>query len=279
MTIAEYKVQAASLLQPRYGKREANSIINLWFETRLNMRKLDLVFRANETIEFDSFEDDLHSLLLGKPLQHILGIGYFWGLPFAVNPKTLVPRPETEELVAEVITLIEQNNQFKKIVDVGTGSGCIAIALKKELPHLDVYAVDVDPESLSAAGLNAENHGVEIRIQLLDVLTMELPEVDVIVSNPPYIPLEEKEHMDKNVVDFDPPLALFVPDEDPLVFYRRLAELANKQFTNRRGLLAVEIHENFGHSCRELMLENGAKESILLQDLQGKDRMIIAHYG
>lgn len=199
-----------------------------------------------------------------------------YGENFTVNENVLIPRPETEELVEWIISYANIKNKTLSILDIGTGSGCIAIALKKSLPHCEVSALDVSKEALKLAQLNANNLNVSIQWMeqnILDTVALENA-YDIIVSNPPYIPIGEKESMQKQVVNFEPSLALFVPDEDPLIFYRTIAKMA-KQSLSKNGQLFFEIHYDQGNAILTLLNELNFHAE-LRQDSFGKDRMIRA---
>jgi len=207
----------------------------------------------------------------------VLGEAFFFDRLYLVNEHTLIPRPETEELVAGILERFS-NNELK-VIDVGTGSGCIAVSLQLARPNWSITGVDIHPQTVDTARSNAKRLSADVYFQVLDVLEETLPEFDLLVSNPPYIPVSEAQAMDSNVVDYEPDRALFVPNEDALLFYRRLLELAKKNKKDSPVHVAFEIHENFGEEMIELCASFGFKEVNLLQDLQGKDRMIFAQYG
>ena len=207
----------------------------------------------------------------------VLGEAFFFDRAFVVNEHTLIPRPETAELVAGLLERF--SNKELKVIDVGTGSGCIAISLQLARPNWSITGVDIHRQTIDAAKANAAKFGANIDFKVLDVLKEELSEFDLLVSNPPYIPQSEAQAMDSNVVDYEPDRALFVPNSDALLFYRRLLELAKKNKKDSPVHVAFEIHENFGEQMIELCASFGFKEVNLLQDLQGKDRMIFAQYG
>jgi release factor glutamine methyltransferase len=277
LTLSDYQQKALETLLPIYGKRESTSIIKMWFETRLQMSRIDLIMRRGEKIAFSSFEADLDQLKTSKPVQLVLGEAFFFDRAFLVNEHTLIPRPETEELVAGILDRFS-NNELK-VIDVGTGSGCIAISLQLARPQWSIRGVDIHRQTIATARSNAERLGANVDFQVLDILQESLPEFDLLVSNPPYIPENEIKDMDANVVNHEPDRALFVPDDDALVFYRRLIELATQKKKETLVYLAFEIHEDFGEQMIELCTSFGLKEVNLLQDLQGKDRMIFAQYG
>ena len=214
-----------------------------------------------------------------EPIQYILGETEFYGLKFKVNPSVLIPRPETEELVEWVKPPHPPKGGFLSgtptLLDVGTGSGCIAVALKKKFPSANVSAMDISPEALALAKENAALNEVNIEFIQDDILHPAATDRkwDVIVSNPPYIPASEQRYLHKNVTDFEPHLALFVQDNDPLIFYRKIAEFALSHLT-AGGRLYVEIHQSLGRLCCQLLESMGFQSVVLRKDLSGNDRMI-----
>ena len=276
-TLSNYQLQAQDVLVPIYGDREASAVIKLWFGSRLDMSPIDLIMRREEEVSFPSFEADLTLLKAKTPVQLVLGEAFFFDRAFVVNEHTLIPRPETEELVAGILERF--SNEELKVIDVGTGSGCIAISLQLVRPNWSVTGVDIHRQTIDTAKANAAKFGANVDFRLTDVLEEALGEFDLLVSNPPYIPQSEAQAMDSNVVDYEPDRALFVPDSDALLFYRRLLELAKENKKNSPVHVAFEIHEDFGEQMIELCASFGFKEVNLLQDLQGKDRMIFAQYG
>ena len=214
-----------------------------------------------------------------EPIQYILGETEFYGLKFKVNPSVLIPRPETEELVEWVKPPHPPKGGFLSgtptLLDVGTGSGCIAVALKKKFPSANVSAMDISPEALALAKENAALNEVNIEFIQDDILHPATTDRkwDVIVSNPPYIPASEQRYLHKNVTDFEPHLALFVQDNDPLIFYRKIAEFALSHLT-AGGRLYVEIHQSLGRQCCQLLESMGFQSVVLRKDLSGNDRMI-----
>ena len=276
-TLSNYQLQAQDVLVPIYGDREASAVIKLWFGSRLDMSPIDLIMRREEEVSFPSFGADLAQLKAKTPVQLVLGEAFFFDRAFVVNEHTLIPRPETEELVAGILERF--SNEELKVIDVGTGSGCIAISLQLVRPNWSIMGIDIHRQTIDSAKANAEKLGANVDFKVLDVLEEALGEFDLLVSNPPYIPQSEAQAMDSNVVDYEPDRALFVPDSDALLFYRRLLELAKENEKNSPVHVAFEIHEDFGEQMIELCASFGFKEVNLLQDLQGKDRMIFAQYG
>lgn len=208
-----------------------------------------------------------------EPVQYILEEAWFYGRPFFVNSNVLIPRPETEELVQEVLKY--QSSQ--SVLDIGTGSGCIPITIKLEHPETKVFAIDISEEALAVARQNAKTLKAEVNYQRLDILKESLAwqQLDVIVSNPPYIALHEKPDMEKHVVDFEPHLALFVADDDPLIFYNVIAQKARIALKDK-GILLVEINARFGGAVAALFTALGYRDVVVLKDMMGKDRMVRA---
>ena len=276
-TLSNYQQQAQDVLVPIYGERETSAVIKLWFGSRLDMSPIDLIMRREDEVVFPLFTADLAQLRENTPVQLVLGEAFFFDQSYLVNEHTLIPRPETEELVAGVLERF--SNQDFKVIDVGTGSGCIAISLQLARPNWSITGVDIHRQTIDAAKANAEKLGANVDFRVLDVLEEGLSGFDLLVSNPPYIPQSEAQSMNSNVVDYEPDRALFVPDSDALLFYRRLLELAKENKNDSPVHVAFEIHEDFGEQMIELCVSFGFKEVNLLQDLQGKDRMIFAQYG
>ena len=226
----------------------------------------------------------------GEPVQYVLGEADFCGLTMKVKPGVLIPRPETEELVNWIVETLHTkqsvvNCQLStvncQLLDIGTGSGCIAVALAKKLEGAEVEAWDVNEVALEVTKENAERNGVKVQVNKVDVLSPQtsnfkpLTSYDVIVSNPPYICEEEREEMEKNVLEHEPELALFVPNHDPLLFYRQIAELGLTML-KEKGLLFFEINRRFGEEVVKMLQGKGYQEVELRQDLFGNDRMVKA---
>ena len=222
----------------------------------------------------------LQELKTGKPVQYILGSTEFYGLTFLVNPAVLIPRPETEELVEsalESIKLRAVSIKPLRILDIGTGSGCIAISLKKNLPNADVNALDISAEALHTAKQNAVINEVEVNFMQDDILKSEIehPTFEIIISNPPYVTLQDKTLMHTNVTDFEPHSALFVPEQEPLLFYKAITNFAVEHLAPG-GLLFFEINEAYGKQTVELLNDKGFTDIELRKDMSGRDRMIRA---
>ena len=268
-------------LQPLYDKREAAAIASLYVQSRLQMPRHELVLRGNEPVDeslLTIIQDDVEKLAQGCPVQYVLGETEFYGLPFKVTPAVLIPRQETEELVQ----MIAQRYAAKhvKIWDVGTGSGCIAVSLAKLLPDAEVFATDISDEALQVARANAELNRVEVTFSRHDMADVEhLPfgdiHFDVMVSNPPYIPASDRATMHCNVTNYEPSLALFVPDNDKLWCYRALASLAQSTL-NPDGSLYVETYHDFHEELTALFRQHGFEDVQSIRDLNGKLRFVEA---
>ena len=222
-----------------------------------------------------ALKSDFEKLKSGMPIQYILGHGPFYGRDFLVTKDTLIPRNETEELVH---LIIKENPKPKlRILDIGTGTGCIPITLALEMNSPEVFAIDISEKALEVASENAENLHAKVDFSKCDILK-EMPQIkdlDILVSNPPYIPLEEKGLMHPNVLDYEPDLALFVSDEDPLIFYRTIAE-KGKSLLQPFGKIYFEINERFGNDVVKLLNSLGYQHTRILKDLNGKDRIVAA---
>lgn len=220
----------------------------------------------------------LKRLQTGEPVQYILGHTEFYGLPFRVNSSVLIPRPETEELVEWVLTSVDSSRWAAgNILDIGTGSGCIAISLKKHLEKAQISAVDISIDALDIARQNADLNNVDIKFIHADILsipsTIKIAKSEVIISNPPYVTQHDKTQMHINVTGFEPHTALFVPEDDPLIFYKAIADFAIENLTTQ-GLLFFEINENLGKQTVELLKVKGFTNIELRKDMSGRERMI-----
>ncbi|NDW08785.1 peptide chain release factor N(5)-glutamine methyltransferase [Dysgonomonas sp. 520] len=261
-----------------YPESEINGVTRIVIEDILNIPYHAILSDKNRKItseEFTKIEDILSRLKKSEPIQYILGRTEFCGLPFVVNQNVLIPRPETEELV-EII--IRQNNaENLSILDIGTGSGCIAVSLAKLMSEANISAWDVSEDALIVAKENAKMNTVNVNFNRVDVLG-DYPtdkKFDIIVSNPPYVLESDKSGMDKNVLDHEPHLALFVPDDKALMFYERIADVA-KKLLNPSGKLYFEIHYLKGQETMDMLKEKGFSDVTLSKDLSGNDRMVHA---
>ncbi|WP_281614346.1 peptide chain release factor N(5)-glutamine methyltransferase [Flammeovirga sp. SubArs3] len=272
MTAKEIHQLIYTSLETVYDENEANSIAYLWLEKRLQLSRTDVILQK-EAIDFNKelFQQDLERLQKHEPIQYIIGEGDFYGRVFQLNKDTLIPRSETEELVH----LILQENKSGQLLDIGTGSGCIPITIGLE-SDITTFGIDVSESALTKAKENAHSLNSTTKFQLLDILEQDLSSfdpLDIIVSNPPYVTYKEKEVMDKNVVEFEPELALYVEDDNPLIFYRRISMLASQKLTEG-GKLYFEINEQFGKETADLMKKDGFKNIEIIKDFQGKDRIV-----
>lgn len=271
-----------SELSSRYEKEEIDLFAEFCFSEFTGLTKKNILLeperRVNES-DLLKFSFAVKDLKRGRPIQYIIGKAWFYGLEFSVSNAVLIPRPETEELVSLVIAESSKHAESFSILDIGTGSGCIAVTLKKKIQRAHVYAVDVSEEALAVARQNAEQHECELKFIHADVLDetqyAQLPACTVIVSNPPYVKQSEKAVMKTNVLDYEPHRALFVREEDPLVFYRAIAAIG-KQKLKSGGKIFVEINETLGLETCILFQQAGFTDVQLKQDLQGKDRMVVA---
>jgi len=280
MRLKDLAVQFSNSLSSTYGKQEADAIFLLVIDQLLKYTRSDYLRNKEEVIPEHQLKEllDIESqLTTGRPLQYVLGETFFYGLPFKVNPAVLIPRPETEELVEWVLEqamLTEISGGTMRIIDIGTGSGCIAVSLKKNLPHSKVTALDVSPEALATAASNATLNQVEVNFINADIRAFTTDQkFDVIVSNPPYITMEEQQSMHENVLSHEPHLALFVANERPLEFYEVIADFAWTNLSDF-GYLFFEINENLGKETIEMLTIKSFINITLKKDMQGKDRMI-----
>jgi len=266
-----------------YELPEINSIIYIlfgeflgWPRTRLHLEP-DAVIEGKDAVKFYSALDKLAE---GCPVQYVTGLAEFNEFRFRVNPGVLIPRPETAELAALIVSEVRNNKTgFVSALDIGTGSGCIAVYLKKHLPHIKMQAIDISPDALSTARFNASLNETEIEFSRADILDASLPKrfegLGLIVSNPPYVTMKEKSLMKPNVKDYEPSIALFVPDSDPLLFYRAIVSFASVSLSSD-GLLYLEINEAFGPEIRQLLEVSGFYDVRLMADFRGRDRFAAA---
>jgi len=267
-------------LSSKYPRQEIESISKLIFEKVLGLSRLQVYLNQHETISpanLAQITEIVNRLIQFEPIQYILGETEFYGLPLKVNAAVLIPRPETEELVEWIINNNPPKNPI--VLDIGTGSGCIPIALSKNLPGASVDGWDISSEAIMVARENAELNQVMVNFCYADVLNQEYPaqpqKYDIIVSNPPYVTVSEQLSMLQNVIDYEPHIALFVPDNDPLLFYRAIADLAINQL-KPGGKLYFEINEQFGNETAYLLSSKGFENIIIRKDINGKERMLKA---
>jgi release factor glutamine methyltransferase len=288
MTIQEAYQQLVSKLQQVYDVREAANISNMVVEHFTGHKKINRIVNKHQLLTHDQLENistATNELLTHKPVQYVLHEAWFAGLPFDVNEYVLVPRPETEELVEWMVSdaqdmanSSDENTSTFTLIDIGTGSGCIPIALKKKLPACSITAIDVSKDALDVAMKNAVKFDAPINFQQVNFLDInswtQLGKYDVIVSNPPYIKQSEAATMDKNVLAFEPHVALFVPDNNALVFYEAIAAFAVHNLQHN-GAIYLEINEALGAKVATLFTTIGFSATIK-KDMQGKDRMVKA---
>ena len=268
-----------------YGKEEVDSFFFICTEHYLDLPRFQLTLQPEFTLnksETNTFFKVLEDLTQQKPIQYILGETEFYGLPFKVNESVLIPRPETEELVDIIIRSNSELSEESqpKILDIGTGSGCIAISLAKNIPNAKVYALDVSDKALEVAKQNAKLNNVEVTFIEADILNerswdlvFEHLEFNTIVSNPPYVRNLEKAEIKPNVLDNEPHLALFVEDDNPLQFYKAITNFAVNNL-KPKGELFFEINQYLGNDTKQLLVNANFEAIELLKDLNGNDRML-----
>ena len=292
MIVKQYRNYFNETLKTIYPITEIDSFFFLLLEEYLGFRRVDIVLKSDFKITQETLnllQSATKQLEQEVPLQYIIGKTEFYGLPFVVNKHVLIPRPETEELVAWVVS---ESSRFKtfntstkqttdkkqlKILDIGTGSGCIPISLKKQLPFAKISAIDISEEALSVAKKNAVLNNVDIHFILQDILkTVALDQhYDIIISNPPYVRELEKKELKNNVLKNEPHVALFVENDNPLIFYAKIAELA-KKYLNKNGLLFFEINQYLGTETIDLVNKKGLKNIQLKKDMFGNNRIVVA---
>lgn len=278
MTSTEAFNDLSSSLKDIYDEKEAKNIAdwvleNITEKKRWQRRSDTEPLSPDQALLFQKYKSEL---LQSKPVQYVLNEAWFCGMKFILNENVLIPRPETEELVS----LIVKENIIRKkptILDIGSGSGCIPIGIKSKLPDAEVFSYDISMEAVETARSNADRLEVNVKFDQLDFLDEnaweDLNGFDIIVSNPPYIPVAEKEMLDKHVVDFEPNVALFVPDDDPFIFYRKIKKFA-KNHLNVGGRIYLEVHENYAADVLKIY-KPSFPESRLVLDMYGKERMVV----
>ncbi|WP_121665584.1 peptide chain release factor N(5)-glutamine methyltransferase [Mesonia aquimarina] len=280
MQLNQLKMEFINALQKTYPSTEIESFFYLLSEAYLKMNRLEVALNPNEKItkkNKELFFEAIERLKNHEPIQYIIGNTEFYGLPFKVNRNVLIPRPETEELIEWIIQdvkKITKKNSTFKILDIGTGSGCIPISLAKELPKTKVSSIDISAKAIETAKLNAKINKVSVVFFQQDILATEklAEKYEVIVSNPPYVRNLEKEQMQKNVLDYEPEIALYVDNEDPLLFYRKIAQLTKKSLT-KNGTLYFEINQYLAEELKELLQKEGFQQIELKKDIYKNYRM------
>lgn len=269
-------------LQKIYDLSEATFITDWVFEKLGSLKKTDIIKNPKKEV-LASIEklikDSLLELMQHKPVQYVLGEAWFYSAKFKVNEHVLIPRPETEELVEQLINDRKSKITDPVILDIGTGSGCIPIIIKKKLPAAVVNSIDISEEALLLAKENATFHHTDIKFSQLDFLDEKnwhlLPVCNIIISNPPYIPLSQKDTVDKNVKDYEPHIALFVPDDSPLIFYHKIAAFG-KDKMQHDGKIYLETHENLANEVADIFRRANYHSVMVKKDMYGKERMVIA---
>ncbi len=281
LKIKNYKTIFINQVAPFFDETEAESFFYIILENWHHLKRIDLALQPDlemSDIDLQKWNDIVIELKTQKPIQYILGETFFYDLRFQVDENTLIPRPETEELVALILASNKETNKKIKVLDIGTGSGCIAISLAKNLPNAHLFALDVSEKAIEIAQKNAKYNDVSITFLHQNILeTVNLnKQFDIIVSNPPYVRNLEKSEINKNVLDYEPHLALFVEDNDALLFYKKIAQLAKKNL-NQNGQLFFEINQYLAKETVELIKDLGFKNIKLHQDIYGNDRMIFCN--
>jgi len=274
MDVKQIWKKTSKQLEKVYARREAANVATLLLEDMFGLKRENIIADVEKEIDRDKLRETVERLLQNEPLQYVTKVAYFYGRKLKIRKGVFIPRPETEELVD---LIIRENNVIKpKILDVGAGSGCIGITLALEIKG-KVMGTDISEDALSATSANASQLGVSVTFKKNDILDEELVEkqLDILVSNPPYIPESDKHEMRANVLDHEPDASLFVPKEDPLIFYRRIGE-EGKRCLKTGGRLYFEIHERYGAEVKGLLKTLGYQNVRIHQDMQGKDRMVRA---
>lgn len=279
MTMQEATYYLLNKLRNIYPEGEASQITDWVLEHLTGSKKAERMIYKNVAIteqEEKQLREYTERLLKHEPVQYVLNESWFCGLKLYVDKKVLIPRPETEELVEWIISNCKFPVDELKILDIGTGSGCIPISMKRRIRKAEVWACDISDDALAVARRNADALGADVNFMQLDFLNQEqrnqLPSFDIIVSNPPYVPQKDKGEMQPNVLNYEPHTALFVPDNDPLIFYKAIAAFG-KNHLRRSGNIYCEIHESLGSSVKEIFSSAGYSTE-LKKDMQQKDRMI-----
>ena len=282
MLLKNYKTTFHQELSSLYDEHEIDSFFYIIVDKLYDLKRIDLALNPEKVLDgihLKKWKSIVLELKAQKPIQYILGETEFYGLPFLVNESTLIPRPETEELVKLIIsnTMIIKSIKPLKILDIGTGSGCIAISLAKNLLNTEVFAMDISDKALVTAQKNAEINEIKVDFFLKNILeTDDLEQqFDIIVSNPPYVRYSEKSEIKPNVLEYEPHLALFVEDRDALLFYRKIGQLAKKNL-NINGKLYFEVNQYLGQETVKLLIDLGFKNIELKKVIYGNDRMISA---
>lgn len=280
-TVNEMMNRFGEKLNDVFSDREKRHISKMFMMHYMNQDGTDLLLNRKQEVAEDvvqKLEKAIEKINSGKPVQYVLGHMYFNDLKLKVDSRALIPRPETEELALWISKMWKHDSP--KLLDVGTGSGCIALTVKDEIPKSNVFGVDVIQNAIDLARENAEQLKLDVKFDFANALKLEAYsryKWDVIVSNPPYIPIEEKDEMNDHVVDYEPDTALFVPNDNPLLFYRAITLYAKTHLVPK-GSLFFEVHEEMAKDVEKLLISNGFSQVEIRKDLQGKDRMIHAQF-
>lgn len=278
MNLSEARQSFFKQLEKNYSKDELNTLFNIICKKTFDLDRVAIALnpekKLNNTHQ-NEFKNIIKALKVFKPIQYIYGIADFYNLEFKVSPEVLIPRPETEELVDIIVK--DNLKRTPKILDIGTGSGCIAVSIAKNIPNSKVSAIDISNKALAIAQENANKNAVTIDFIENNILNADnlFSTYDIIVSNPPYVRALEKEEMQPNVLEYEPSLALFVTDNNPLIFYKKIAELSFKHLTPN-GKLYFEVNRYLGIEIRDMVQSTGFSDVKLLKDFKGNDRFIIA---
>jgi release factor glutamine methyltransferase len=286
MTIQQTYIDFKIRLESIYEDREADNIADWVFEKITGLKKWE---RRNNSLQLSEIhqhqlDQSLAELLQHKPVQYVLKEAWFYKRNFYVDENVLIPRPETEELVEWIVADARSamfdlpfKNKFR-IIDIGTGSGCIPVSLKKEIPNAHVTAIDISQKVVFVASKNAKDLSADIDFLQIDFLNAQewnsFEQFDIIVSNPPYIPIKEKEILAKNVTEFEPGIALFVADDDPFIFYKKIGTFSQLHLS-ANGKIYVEVHEEYANQVKSIF-ENEGLITIIKKDIYGKERMVRA---
>ncbi len=280
-TVNEMLIRFSDKLSEVFKDRERRQIAKMFMMHYMDLDGTDLLLNKDQEVPevvVERLEEALVKINSGKPVQYVMGYMYFYDLKLKVDHRALIPRPETEELVNWIVE--KWKHRSPKVLDVGTGTGCIALAIKDNLPKSRVFGVDVIQNAIDLAKENAEQLNIDVTFDFANALNLHSYsryKWDMIVSNPPYIPFDEKEEMKNHVIDYEPDTALFVPNNNPLLFYRAITLYARDHLVPKGGLF-FEVHEGMAKEVEELLKLNGFNQVEIRQDLQGKDRMIHAQF-
>lgn len=280
-TVNEMLIRFSDNLNEQFNSREKRQLAKMFMMHYMNQDATDLLLIRDEEVPaevVEQLENAIQKINSGKPVQYVMGATYFYDLKLNVDKRALIPRPETEELAYWIVDLWK--NRSPKVLDVGTGSGCLALAIKDNIPKSNVFGVDVIQNALDLATENAKQLNLDVTFDFANALSLNTYsryKWDVIVSNPPYIPLEEKEGMKDHVLDHEPGTALFVPNNKPLLFYKAISLYARDHLVPK-GSLFFEVHEDMAKEVEIVLNSYGFTKVEIRQDLQGKDRMIHAQF-